>query len=198
MADPKTLGQMKPVGGGDPVPLRKGEIIIGRRASCDVRLDFENVSGRHCILTFTGGTWHIRDLGSTNGTRVNGAKVEREQGLMPDDELAIASHLFTLDYEPAGALAESHQVLEEETGHAKRTSLMELAGIDETEGARPPRAETIEPRLHPSVREAAAPAARAEFTIMLNDEEEEFASKLPLPDEDEFLRLIEDDLKGKS
>ena len=40
-----TLGIMKPVGGGDPVNLRKAELTVGRRASCDVCLDFENVSG---------------------------------------------------------------------------------------------------------------------------------------------------------
>ena len=36
----KTLGILKPVGGGDPIPLKKAEVIIGRRRSCDINLDF--------------------------------------------------------------------------------------------------------------------------------------------------------------
>jgi predicted component of type VI protein secretion system len=201
MAQTKILGFMRPVGGGDPVPLRKTEVIVGRRRSCDIRLDFENVSGRHCILTYTNGTWHIRDLNSTNGTKVNGAKVEREQGLMPDDEVAISTHFFTIDYEPAGAFAESQQALEEETGHAKRTSLMELAGIDGESDAPPvtnhrpaPFADRASVAAAPPV-----PSNAAEFTLNLDDDPEaEFVADVPQIDEDEFLRLIEEDMKGKS
>ncbi len=199
MADTKSMGFMKPIGGGDPVPLRKPEIVVGRRASCDIRLDFENVSGRHCALTYNGGTWHIRDLGSTNGTKVNGAKVERQQGLMPDDEIAIASHLFTLDYEPSGAIAESQQVLEEETGHAKRTSLMELAGIEGEDRARSPSSSARPASSSFAPRPVAEDLSGSKgVTIDLGEDEDEFGSTLPLPDEDEFLRLIEEDLNGKS
>ena len=66
------LGILQPVGGGDPIPLNKPEMIIGRRPSCDIRLDFENISGKHCMLRFINGVWNVKDLGSTNGTTVNG------------------------------------------------------------------------------------------------------------------------------
>ena len=46
----EVLGVLQPVGGGDPIPLIKPEIIVGRRPSCDIRLDFENISGKHCVL----------------------------------------------------------------------------------------------------------------------------------------------------
>src|SRR4051794_28311272 len=94
------LGIMKPVGGGDPVPLLKTELTVGRRPSCDIILDFENVSGKHCKLRYVNQVWHVRDLGSSNGTRINGAALSTEHSIMPDDELAIASHIFTIDYEP--------------------------------------------------------------------------------------------------
>src|SRR5882724_6942692 len=68
----KILGIMKPIGGGDPVPLERERLVVGRRASCDICLDFENVSGKHCELHFFYGLWHITDLGSKNGTPVNG------------------------------------------------------------------------------------------------------------------------------
>src|SRR4051812_18952070 len=66
--EPTPLGILQPLGGGDPIPLRKEELLLGRRMTCDIRLDFENISGRHCILRLTNGIWHVRDLGSTNGT----------------------------------------------------------------------------------------------------------------------------------
>src|SRR5438874_10947450 len=96
----EVLGVLNPVGGGDPIPLVKPELTIGRRPSCDICLDFENVSGKHCVLKFHNQVWHVRDLGSTNGTTVNGAALSSEHSVMPDDELGIAGHLFMIDYEP--------------------------------------------------------------------------------------------------
>ena len=98
----EVLGVMYPVGGGDPIPLTKVEIVIGRRPGNDIRLDFENVSGKHCKLRFANGLWMARDLGSTNGTTVNGSVLASEQSVMPDEEVGFAGHLFTIDYEPAG------------------------------------------------------------------------------------------------
>src|SRR5262245_21440241 len=94
------LGIMKPVGGGDPVPLRKNELTVGRRPSNDICLDFENISGKHCVVLFHNQVWHVRDLGSTNGTTVNGAPIASEHTVMPDDELAFAGHIYHIDYEP--------------------------------------------------------------------------------------------------
>ena len=74
----EVLGVMYPVGGGDPIPLTKVEIVIGRRPGNDIRLDFENVSGKHCKLRFANGLWMARDLGSTNGTTVNGSVLASE------------------------------------------------------------------------------------------------------------------------
>ena len=41
---PGILGMLQPVGGGDPIPLTKPEMLIGRRPACDIRLDYENIS----------------------------------------------------------------------------------------------------------------------------------------------------------
>ena len=73
------LGIMHPVGGGDPIPLTKAELVVGRRPGCDIRLDFENISGKHCVLRLINGVWMVRDLGSTNGTTVNNAPVQEWQ-----------------------------------------------------------------------------------------------------------------------
>ena len=141
----KPLGILRPLGGGDPAPLTKEEIVIGRRPTCDICLDFDNISGKHCVLRFMNGFWHARDLGSSNGTTINGHKIVSDQVLMPEFELGIAGHLFTIDYEPHGpqSLTETHGVLDEDLVETrKRTSLMEMAGLDTDDKParrRPPR-----------------------------------------------------------
>jgi hypothetical protein len=60
------LGELHPVGGGDPIPLLKPQLLIGRRESADIVLRFANVSGSHCTLWLEGGSWHVRDLKRSN------------------------------------------------------------------------------------------------------------------------------------
>lgn len=134
----RPLGIMRPLGGGDPITLKKTELVIGRRPTCDIRLDFENISGKHCQLRFHKGVWHVRDLNSTNGTTVNGQRISSEHGLMPDDELGISGHYFSIDYDPIAptSLMDANQILEEEMAEAPRQrSLMELAGLEADETA---------------------------------------------------------------
>ena len=59
------LGQLIPLGGGDPIPLKKPKLLVGRRPSCDIRLDLSNVSSQHCELAFINGYWRVRDLHSS-------------------------------------------------------------------------------------------------------------------------------------
>ena len=87
------------------------------------------------------GVWHVRDLGSTNGTTVNGSRLSSQHAIMPEDEVGVADHLFTIDYVPSGpeAFIATHKVLDQEVQEErKRHSLMELAGLD-TDADRPKR-----------------------------------------------------------
>ena len=59
----EVLGILQPVGGGDPIPLNKPEMVVGRRPSCDIRLDFENISGKHCMLRMINGVWNVKRPG---------------------------------------------------------------------------------------------------------------------------------------
>ena len=52
-------GELLPVGGGDPIPLLKTTLVIGRRESADIVLRFPNVSGSHCELCVVEGYWVI-------------------------------------------------------------------------------------------------------------------------------------------
>ncbi len=58
-----------------------------------MRLDHKSVSKHHCIIARTDGLLVLRDLGSTNGTRVNNQRIRRAV-LMPNDQLSIANYKF--------------------------------------------------------------------------------------------------------
>jgi hypothetical protein len=75
-------------------------VLVGRHPRCDARLSSDWVSLRHCILTEAGGEVVVRDLGSTNGTWINGWRVERGR-LKPGDEMTIAHLHYRLEAAPA-------------------------------------------------------------------------------------------------
>lgn len=62
---------------GEQVPITHWENVIGRSKSCDVTIDFPTVSRNHAVLTrYDDGSWTITDVGSKEGTLVNGRKVQ--------------------------------------------------------------------------------------------------------------------------
>ena len=75
-------------------------VVVGRHPLCDVRLDCHWVSLRHCILTEDAGEVVVRDLGSTNGTWINGQRVQRGR-LKPGDEMSIGHIRFRVEEVPA-------------------------------------------------------------------------------------------------
>ena len=66
-----------------------GEFMFGRGPECHVRPNSEWVSRQHCLLRITDEGPVIRDLGSTNGTVVNGARVVGERRLIAGDQLQL-------------------------------------------------------------------------------------------------------------
>lgn len=92
-------GELVPFGGGDPIPMIKKDLLVGRRESCDIVLRFPNVSAHHCQLYINGGYWFVRDLKSRNGVKVNGFPVT-EKRIDPGDTLAVAKHKFEVQYTP--------------------------------------------------------------------------------------------------
>ena len=117
------LGELNPYGGGDPIPLLRAKLLIGRRSSCDISLHFPNISSHHCELKLINGYWYVRDLSSRNGVKVNGERCE-SKWLMPGDILSIAKHRYEMLYSPQGEAPP----LEEEDPFAK--GLLEKAGLE--------------------------------------------------------------------
>lgn len=92
-------GELVLRGGGEPIPLAHRHLTVGRRETCDICLRFPNISARHCELDFMDGYWHVRDLNSTNGVKVNGVKV-LETVVRPGDTISVGRKEFTIEYLP--------------------------------------------------------------------------------------------------
>ena len=122
MDESKLYGELTPSGGGDPIPLLKRKLLVGRRPSCDITLRFSNVSSHHCELELINGYWFVRDLGSANGIKVNDSRCD-QKWVFPGDTLAVAKHRYEMSYHGLGDRPED----EEENPFSK--SLMEKAGL---------------------------------------------------------------------
>jgi hypothetical protein len=78
-------------------------LTVGRSPSCDCVLPEEYVSRRHAELRRDGERWFLRDLGSTNGTRVNGVRVVEEAEVRPGDRLSLGGAAYRLRARRVGA-----------------------------------------------------------------------------------------------
>lgn len=141
------FGELIPLGGGDPIPLLKKRLIVGRKESCDIVLRFSNVSAQHCELFVVSGYWYVRDLNSTNGIKVNGTRV-REKRLDPGVVLSIAKHQYEIRYNPIelGAVGPPPPDTLEQDVFSR--SLLERAGLVKT---RPTEKEKEEPAETPGL-----------------------------------------------
>ena len=77
-------------GGERTVPLSSDTVTIGRLADCDVVLKDKGASRKHAQLKRRDGSWTLTDLGSTNGTRLNGQTVQSRE-LSDGDTITIGT-----------------------------------------------------------------------------------------------------------
>ena len=117
---------------GKIVPLR-GKLTIGRDSDCDLVLDEPEMSRRHAMIENSGDVIFLRDLGSANGTFVNGVQV-RNAILHPDDQIAFDHNRFLLE---APGLPSRDQVLIDERDAPNITQTMRAVRLP---GEDPPRA----------------------------------------------------------
>lgn len=86
----ESVGALLLVGGRRLVVPARGA-VLGRSRECDVVLDDSGISRRHAEIKPRGGGWTIADLGSTNGVRLNGRRVEGEAQLQGGDRVELGS-----------------------------------------------------------------------------------------------------------
>lgn len=125
------FGELVPVGGGDPIPLLKKRLRIGRRDSCDIMLDFGNVSGHHCLMELEEGYWFVRDLRSRNGVKLAGKKImpNIRRRVDPNVILTIAKHQYEVRYDPAELGAYGTPPQDDQLEDMFRESLLDRAGL---------------------------------------------------------------------
>ena len=84
---------------GRAVLLGTAGVVLGRSRECDVVIDDANVSRKHAEVRPSGGSWTVRDLGSTNGIKINGRRVEGAQSLRAGDTIEMGTSQLTFELE---------------------------------------------------------------------------------------------------
>lgn len=94
------LGELRPIGEGEAITLRKERLLVGRHRLCDIVLHSAHVAPVHCQLFIQHYWWYVRDLSGTQDTKVNALPVG-EARLNPGDILWIGSrHKYEVRYDP--------------------------------------------------------------------------------------------------
>ncbi len=83
---------------GPNIPLDKPILLIGRHQECDIQIPSRKISRRHCCVAQVYNYLVVRDLGSTNGVRINGARAVEGQ-LHPGDELTIGNLSYRVQWD---------------------------------------------------------------------------------------------------
>ncbi len=121
-------------------PIDKDSISIGRKHGNDIQLNDLTVSGRHALIVVMGEHTYVDDLGSTNGTLLNGARVAKTL-IKPGDVIQIGNYQFTYftdddtEYEPTmfiQAEVEDTQVMKMDNAPAEANKVIRgerLAGV---------------------------------------------------------------------
>lgn len=90
--------QLVALNDGPSIWLDKPILLVGRHPECDVQIDSRKISRRHCCIAQVSNYLVVRDLGSTNGVRINGTRI-LEGRLTPGDELTIGGHRYRVSWD---------------------------------------------------------------------------------------------------
>jgi len=93
---PQDAGRALLVWEGRRSVLSGDVVLLGRSRECEVMLEDPNVSRKHAEVRRDGGRWVVADLGSTNGIKVNGRRVDRAQ-LEPGDRITLGLTELTFE-----------------------------------------------------------------------------------------------------
>ena len=115
------------------IPLEKGTVILGRGQDADIRFEDELVSRKHCALSFDGQKVTVEDLGSTNGTYVDGNYISK-QILDSDNRLQIGKMVLKVAYKDPSEEAFSRELYEAATTDSLTGILNRQAFMDRSAG----------------------------------------------------------------
>ena len=146
--------ELVPDNGDPPIPIRRDISVVGRREYCDIRIDHPTISKRHCVLIRTSGLLILRDLATTNGTKVKGQRI-RWAALLPGDRVSLGGYKMRVYLGPDDAPAPSEMGplprLESMVGFDPPTPSISLQGLPRPPAPVPePAAPVAAPRSEPS------------------------------------------------
>jgi predicted component of type VI protein secretion system len=122
--------ELVPDNGDPPIPITRDVTVVGRRGFCDVVIDHPSLSKRHCVLVKTDGLLVVRDLASTNGTKVKGQRI-RWAALLPDDRLTLGGYKFRVYLGPDDVPGPSERA-PQRAAKARQAAGVAAAGDDPT------------------------------------------------------------------
>ena len=99
---------------GKIYPLEAPEIVIGRDASNIISINDAEISRKHAKLTLQNSTYLLQDLGSTNGTFINGQRITTPQELKPGDSVTLGENIvlmYETSFDPNATVVSSAQAL---------------------------------------------------------------------------------------
>jgi predicted component of type VI protein secretion system len=92
--------------------------VIGRREDCDLRIPLHDVSRKHARLLRDGDQLRIEDLGSSNGTHVNGTRIERDAVVQAGDSVQVGPVVFVVQVDGSPSDEELHPITAESAAAA--------------------------------------------------------------------------------
>ena len=163
-----SLVAITPKGTQKVFPVGSGVATLGRHSDCTFRIPLGEVSRQHCQIEVKGDKAVLKDLGSSNGTYVNGAKVTTEEPLKAGDigSLAKVLHfLVRIDGEPKEFDAE--RLKKGRFAEAKA----EATPKEPKKGAAEKPKEAAKPATKPKPKGESSPAKTRELTTVTNEED---------------------------
>lgn len=150
---------------GQSIPLTKKKFLIGREQDCQLRPNSELVSRHHCIFTVDDFSVRLRDLGSTNGTSVNGERIRKETVLEAGDRVIVGNLEFEIKINAASGATpppgETTSPPAEDTIVSGSDTLSELPALGGSPESTASDEETFIEAAPTVPAEAPAPAAEA-------------------------------------
>lgn len=97
----------------DEIPLDEKVVTIGRDSKNTIHLKNPSVSREHARIMNKGGVYYIDDLGSKNGTYINGSMVTWRSGLNDNDEITIGKYTLVFKETAKGKKKKSEKLIPE-------------------------------------------------------------------------------------
>jgi predicted component of type VI protein secretion system len=143
--------------------------VIGRREDCDLRIPLHDVSRKHARLVREGDQLRIEDLGSSNGTHLNGQRIERDAVLQAGDSVQVGPVVFVVQVDGMPADEDLHPITAESAATA---AMLAPSAVPTPPGVEAPyiAGEALEP-LDDMGLEPLEGAAGDEPTVNLSPEE---------------------------